>query len=612
MMLEKIGNRRNFYTEIIFDIILFGVSFFLAFYVRFDGSIPADSVHVFKDTISIIILLRIIFSFIFKVFSGHWHYAGFNDLFSILLANTAATLTFAGINYLQTKFVTFPQSVFIIDWMLSILLVGGIRYSKRFIKETLVRKGIEKRVLIIGAGQVGTNLINYMRINWELGYKPVAFVDDDPQKINQTIYGIKVLGSHKSIPHLVEEKKIDEIIIAINNASSEKMRHIVSMCRLAGVPFKTTANPSSNLSQQDLSNRIRNIKIEDLIGRKPIEIDFDEIRHFIHGKRVLVTGAAGSIGSELCRQIAEFRPEKLIAFDRSENGLFYLNREFQEKYLDLDMALALSDITDFHESNRVLEKYKPHLVFHAAAYKHVYMMELNPHQAIKNNIIGTRNILESSLKNNVEKFIFISTDKAVNPTNIMGISKRIAEQYVQAYNQKNGTRCVAVRFGNVIGSSGSVIRIFQEQIASGHPITITHPDVKRFFMTIPEAVQLVLQAANKGNGGEIFVLKMGELIKIMDVAKELILLAGKQPDKDVKIEITGLRPGEKMIEELWEDSEQCKEDFNENLYIIRNGAIKNIDKYEKNLNDIISKSRNSNNNTYSLRQELESAVKFDR
>ncbi len=347
------------------------------------------------------------------------------------------------------------------------------------------------------------------------------------------------------------------------------------------------------------------IKIEDLIGRKPIEINYHEIRQFIRGKRVLVSGAAGSIGSELCRQIADFLPDQLIAFDRSENGLFYLNRELQENFHELNIVLALADITDTANADKIFEQYKPHLVFHAAAYKHVHMMELNPHQAIKNNIIGTKNMLEISLKHGVQRFIFISTDKAVNPQNFMGMSKRIAEQYVQAFNQKNKTKCIAVRFGNVIGSSGSAIRIFEEQIAKGGPVTVTHPDVKRFFMTIPEAVQLVLQAATKGNGGEIFVLKMGDLIKILDLAKELILLAGKEPGKDIQIQFTGLRPGEKLIEELWEDNEECKEDFNENLYIIRNGIKTNIDVYEQKLHNLLKKMVYMNGNMQMLKSYLE-------
>ena len=606
-MFKYIIKRKNYILEIVLDVLIFGLSYVVAFYLRLDGEITKQTAAIIINTLPGVIIIRTVVFFMLKVFRGQWEYCSFGDIISIIKAISLGSILIIIFIYIVNKFNSFPRTVIIIDWMIVSLLIVGVRFSKRLLKEILISKTNKiKKILIVGAGRVGTSLINEMKSNWEMSYNPVALVDDDPAKLDQTFYGVKVYGTRMSIPHLVTTMNIDEILIALPHVYGKDMREIVKLCRLTKKPLKIVTNSLGLTDQRDLSNRIRNIKIEDLIGRPQIEIDYKEIDDFIKGKRVLVTGAAGSIGSELCRQIAKFNPEKLIAFDRSENGLFYLDRELSESFQDLDYSLALSDITDFEETEKVFFQYKPHVVFHAAAYKHVPMMELHPYQAIKNNILGTKNVVDISIKNNVTKFVLISTDKAVHPTNFMGISKRIAEQYVQACNQSSATECVAVRFGNVIGSSGSVIRIFEEQICKGGPVTVTHPDVARFFMTIPEAVQLVLQAGTLAQGGEIFILKMGELIKIYDVAKELILLSGKELNKDIKINFTGLRPGEKLIEELWEDIEECKEDFNKNLYVIRNGTVSDLAQYSDNIDKVIALS--NNNNVNGIKAKMESMV----
>lgn len=607
-MINYFKNRRNYILEIIFDIFIFGFSYYFAFYLRLDGQIDMDTQSLIRSSLPIVIIIRTLTFFALNVFNGQWRYCSIADLISIIKAITCSTVFIGMFIFLINQFNQFPRSVLILDWMIVTLMIGGVRFARRLFNELLIsKKNTSKKVLIVGAGRVGKSLVNEMKMNLEFGYNPVAMVDDDKKKHHQSFYGVKVLGTRMSIPHIVATMEIDEIVIALPHVSGKDIREIVKLCRVTKKPFKIIKNIKDPTDLKDLKNRIRNIKIEDLIGRRAIETDLKEIEEFIFNKRVLVTGAAGSIGSELCRQIAQFDPEKLIALDRSENGLFYLERELTDKYPELDYSLALADINDIEDIEDVFSKYKPHFIFHAAAYKHVPMMEMHPQQAIKNNVLGTKNVMDAARQNGVEKFVLISTDKAVNPMNIMGISKRIAEQYIQASNQLGETKALAVRFGNVFGSSGSVIRLFEEQISKGGPVTVTHPDVARFFMTIPEAVQLVLQAATKGTGGEIFILKMGDLVKIYDIAKELIILAGKEPNTDIKISFTGLRPGEKVVEELWEDAEECKEEFNENLYVVRNGHIKDIDSYNLDILKI-KECKIVPSNPNSIRSKLESVI----
>ena len=563
--------KNNFILEVALYLFAFGLSYVAAFYVRLEGVIPQQTWAVINNTILIIIVIRALSFVMFRVFHGQWRYCSILDVLAILKAITFSSLIIITLFYILFKFEGMPRSVFIIDWLIVLFMVSGIRFFRRLLKEILRNTlSTTKKVLVVGANEIGKSLINEMKSSWETGYNPVALVDDDPQKQNQVFYGVKVLGTRMSIPHIVSTRKIDEIIIANPNTSGKIVRETISLCRLSHIPFKIVSAANDPIEQRMLIDRIRKIDIQDLIGRKQIDIDYNEMCEFFAGRRILVTGAAGSIGSELCRQIAQYDLEKLITLDRSENGLFYLDRELSERFPELDYELALSDITDYSETNCYFSSFKPHIVFHAAAYKHVPMMERHPYQAIKTNILGTKNVLDISLAHEVEEFIMISTDKAVNATSYMGLTKRVAEDFVKLANQQGSTKCISVRFGNVIGSSGSVIRIFEEQISRGGPVTVTHPDVARYFMSIPEAVILVLQAASLGSGGETFLLKMGELVKIYDLARELILLAGYEPNKDIMINFTGLRPGEKIIEQLWEESENCSEEVMEHLYVIKN------------------------------------------
>lgn len=564
---------RNFVLEIALYFFSFALSYILSFYIRLEGNLSSENWMVIQKTLLLVVATRGAAFTFFKVFHGQWRYCSILDVIAIIKAVTVSSVLMTALIYFLFGFQNIPRSIFIIDWMTVTLMVSAIRFSRRLLKEILINTSTTiKRVLIVGAGELGKNLVNEMKANWESGYYPVALVDDDPKQLNQVYYGVKVLGTRMSIPHIVSTKKIDEIIIALCCTSGKVIRETTSLCRLSHKPFKIVSCTNGHIDQRTLVDRIRKIDIQDLIGRKQIDINYEEIAEFFHNKRVLITGAAGSIGSELCRQIAEFNLEKLITLDRSENGLFYLDRELHDAFPDLDYSLALADITDLAEIEHVFSRFRPHIIFHAAAYKHVPMMEQHPYQAIKTNVMGTQNVLKAAMATEAERFIMISTDKAVNPTNYMGLTKRIAEELVKTANRSGKTKCLSVRFGNVIGSSGSVLRIFQEQINNGGPLTVTHPDVARYFMSIPEAVSLVMQAASLGQGGEVFILKMGELVKIYDLAKELILLAGFVPNEDIKIDFTGLRPGEKVIEQLWEPSEHCTEAVNENLYIVKNGS----------------------------------------
>ncbi len=600
---------RKYILELALYILSFGISYAAAFYIRLEGDIPPETWAMIQKTLFVVVPVRAAAFLGFKVFHGQWRYCSILDVIAIIKAVSVSSILIMGLVYIMFSYQHIPRSVFIIDWMMLTLLVSGIRFSRRLFKEILIsNSSTVKRVLVVGAGELGKTLINEMKSNWDSGYNPVALVDDDPKNLNQVFYGVKVLGTRMSIPHIASTKKIDEIIITIPNTSGKIIRETTSLCRLSHTPFKILSSANGHIDQQTLVERIRKIDIQDLIGRKQINIDYNEISGFFDNKRVLITGAAGSIGSELCRQIAGFNIEKLITLDRSENGLFYLDRELHDSFPDLDYSLALADITDYPETVSYFARFQPHIIFHAAAYKHVPMMEQHPYQAIKTNILGTKHVLDAALANNAEKFVMISTDKAVNPTNYMGLTKRVAEEFVKAANQKGKTQCLSVRFGNVIGSSGSVLRIFQEQISKGGPVTVTHPDVARFFMSIPEAVSLVLQAASLGNGGEVFILRMGELVKIYDLAKELILLAGRVPNQDIRIDFTGLRPGEKITEELWENSEHCTDAVNENLYIVRNGHTINSLYQENFIQELLASAAQSSFMSNGHKEKLRSLI----
>jgi len=431
--------------------------------------------------------------------------------------------------------------------------IGGFRFAIRLSKEILHSdrdKG--KRILIVGAGDAGESIIREMNKNGNLNYNPVGLIDDDPKKNGQRLHGVKVLGNREAIPEVVKTYSIDEIVISIPSASNAEIKDIIEYCIKSGAKFKTIPALSELMDDKVSVSQIRDVQMEDLLGRDPVEIDLERIKDEFMGKRVLVTGGGGSIGRELCKQISRYNPEKLILFDHNENSVFYTHRELSTEFPNLDCVPVVADVSDKKLTSQILETYQPQIIFHAAAHKHVPLMQVNVAEVVRNNVLGTKTISDLAIHNNVDKFIFISTDKAVNPTNFMGATKRFGEQYVQSLNETNHTKFMSVRFGNVIGSTGSVARLFKEQIQLGRPVTVTHPKISRFLMTIPEAVQLILEAASIGHGGEIFVLDMGEPIKIMDLARTMIRLSGYEPDKDIPIIITGLRAGEKMEEELFD------------------------------------------------------------
>ncbi len=497
-----------------------------------------------------------------------WKYASLRDVFRIaqaswwsffcifLLYYGYQNLPGLGID-IRTPGERFPDSVFILDFAGTIALICGARLGVRLYHEEVrpAADGVTPKLLVIGAGNAGENIVREIQRMPVEQYRVVGFLDDSPDKLGEQIHGLSVLGRIEDIQEVCEEYAVDEILIAIPSATRDRLRGVIEMCQGANLRFKTVPALADIISGQASIKEIRDVDINDLLGRAPVKLDEDQIGKFIRDRVVVVTGAGGSIGAEMCRQIARFKPRRLALIEQSEPGLFPIDQELRRAFPDLDIVPYIADVTDRRRLDCLFEKERPSAVFHAAAHKHVPMMEANPGEATKNNIRGSRMVADAATACGCEKFVMISTDKAVNPTSIMGCTKRVAEMYVQGLDARSKTQFVTVRFGNVLGSSGSVIPVFREQIARGGPVTVTHPDMVRYFMTIPEASQLVLQAASMGEGGEIFVLEMGEQVKILDLAREMITLSGFRPDVDIKVVFSGVRPGEKLFEELAIDGE---------------------------------------------------------
>lgn len=444
------------------------------------------------------------------------------------------------------------EGILMLDMFATIMVLAGLRMFIRLYHEEFFsdRQTTRRRILIVGAGNAGEALLRELMRRKDSAYRVIGFVDDDPVKHRMQIHGVTVLGSVDQLPQICRRYNVDEIAIAMPSASPRQLRHVVQMCQGTKLRFSTVPSVTDIVSGKLQVSQIRDVDINDLLGREVVQLDLEKIKAFLHDKVILVTGAGGSIGSEMCRQVCTFGPRRLLLLEQAENPLFFIERELRKQYPDAALEGIICDITDRVRVNQIFEQYRPEVVIHAAAHKHVPLMELNPGEAIKNNVAGTRNLADASDAFGAEHFVMISTDKAVNPTSIMGSSKRIAEMYVQDFNRTSRTRFMTVRFGNVLGSNGSVVPIFKQQIAAGGPVTVTHPEMRRYFMTIPEASQLVLQAAAMGQGGEIFVLDMGEPVRIVDLARELITLSGFRPEEDIEIRFTGLRPGEKLFEEL--------------------------------------------------------------
>jgi FlaA1/EpsC-like NDP-sugar epimerase len=537
------------------DAILFVLAFYLSFYIRFEGVIPDIHLRQFSIYLPFFVGLKITAFYLFQVHRFTWSYVGLHELLKIFKILTSCSLILSSFILFLTyeeSFRGFPRSVFLIDYALSLILVGGFMVSKRVYLHSKRYPLVEqKRTLIIGAGNAGEQIVRDMRRTKDSPYLPVAFVDDDAAKKKVLIHGIKVVGDRRDIPQIVRNLEVELAVIAMPSVPSKEIRDIVSYLHKAGINEIRIIPGTKEIMSQNISILdIKKIDLKDLLSREPVDIDYSQLRKDLEGKRVLITGAGGSIGAELGRQVAQFDPNLLVLLDFDETELFHISQEVKESHPGLKVAPVLGDILNKEKMAGVFREMTPQLVFHAAAYKHVPVMEDFPEEAIRVNILGTRILAELSLQCGVEKFIFISTDKVVNPTSLMGASKRVAEMVITDLNHHEKTHFVAVRFGNVLGSRGSVIPIFQEQIKKGGPVTITHPEMKRYFMTIPEAVLLVLQAGSMGHGGEVFVLDMGEQAKIYDVACELIRLSGLEPHKDIPVVFTGVRPGEKLFEEV--------------------------------------------------------------
>ena len=537
------------YLSVGAQLVLVAFSNRLAFALRFDASAPDWALNVFAETLPWLLAIRGLTFLPFGLYQGLWKYAGVFDLQAIVGAVVVSSLAFAALVMSPLGPDVYPRSILVIDALTLVMMLGGLRLARR-IYSHLPGRTNGKRVLIYGAGDAGELVVRDMRANPQHGYAPLGFVDDDEAKQGHLLHGLRVLGGLVDLPRLTETLRPDEILIAAPSLSPAQLRRIVRTLAPYKVPLKTIPRLRDIIDGKFELNQIRSLDVEDILAREPVKLDSAPVRHLIRGRRVLVTGAGGSIGSELCRQIARFSPASLVMLDRYENSLHAVRLELERKYSGIGIRPVIADITDEQRMRELFARHTPEIVFHAAAHKHVPLMEENPCEAIKNNVRGTRILAHAADRAGVDRFIFISTDKAVNPTSVMGASKRIAELVVQAQAHGSGTSFCIVRFGNVLGSNGSVVPHFLDQIRRGGPVTVTHPDMRRFFMLIPEAVQLVLHAASQAEGGSTYVLEMGEQIKLVDVARDLIRLSGLVPDEDVRIEFMGLRPGEKLYEEL--------------------------------------------------------------
>jgi len=525
--------------------------------------------------IGVSLVVKIPTYYLFGLYRRLWGYASTKELRLILVAVSSASVGVSVIMILLLTFKVFtgfPRSVLIIDWLLSIILIGGIRFAIRLLSDSISSvssslKGKQaKRALIIGAGDAGAMVVRELQKNPDLNLTPVGFLDDNPAKMKQQMHGVPVVGTLSDIGKVLEHKKIDEVIIAIPSSSGNVIRMIADVCRLRGVPFRTMPGIYELIGGKVSITRLREVDITDLLRRQPAHIREELIGETISQKCVMITGAGGSIGRELCRQIARWGPSNLILLGHGENSIFESLLELQESSPSLSMIPVIADVRDGQRIQQVFAAHKPDVVFHAAAHKHVPLMEMNIDEAIDNNVRGTLNIVKACEMNGVSRLVMISTDKAIRPANIMGATKRFSEMIVLDSAQRTGNAYSVVRFGNVLGSRGSVVPLFKHQIANGGPVTITHPDMKRYFMTIPEAVYLVLQAAGIGTGGETFVLNMGQQVRILELAEDLIRLSGLEPGKDIEIVFTGIRPGEKLSEDLWEEGYQFQRTQHPDIY----------------------------------------------
>ncbi|MDW8338971.1 MAG: nucleoside-diphosphate sugar epimerase/dehydratase [Thermoleophilia bacterium] len=550
--------------QVAVDAALVAAAWVASWYVRFDGSWPRYYDRYLEwDVLALVVGLTLPVFAAFGFYNRWWRYVSTRDMWGavrgVLVAGVLVFLVFAGLDFHPAKV---PRGIWLIFVLLLLAFVSGSRLLARTLIErpaagTIVARG--KEVIVVGAGDAAQLILRELLRNPRLGYTPIGLVDDDPRKKNLRLHGVRVLGTTAELPQLLRERRPDELLIAIPSASGDVRERIVRMARAEKVPVKTLPSlPELIVGDFNLAGQIRPVEVEDLLGREPVEADLESIAGYLTGEVVLVTGAGGSIGSELCRQIARIGPKRLVLVDNGEPGLFEIERELVDERGFHATAAVLADAGNATKMRQVFEKYRPGVVFHAAAYKHVPLMEANPIEAVRNNTLATRTVADVAVEHGTKRFVLVSTDKAVNPKTVMGQSKALCEWIVEAWGHRPDatTRFCAVRFGNVLGSSGSVIPIFRKQIARGGPVTVTHPEMTRYFMTIPEAVQLVIQAGAIGGQGQIYVLDMGDPVRIVDLADTMIRLSGKEPGVDIEIEFIGVRPGEKLHEELWAADEE--------------------------------------------------------
>ena len=577
---------------IIADALLISSSVLLAFLVRFEGNIPSQYFTNIKGVIFLTLLFTLPIFYFFKLYYFTWSYVSASDLVALAKSTVLSFLIITAAFFVlreEPVFSGFPRSTLLISYFFIFLLCGALRLGKRIYLEFFQGKGVKEkeRTLIVGAGDAGEQILRSILFFNSTPYSPLGFIDDDSAKQGNTIHGVRVLGRIRDIPRIIREKRIEGLIVAIPSADSETIHAAVEKAREAKLKkIKIVPAIEEIMSGKVTLGQLREVEMNDLLGRDEFSLDQEAIKSFIQEKKVLVTGAAGSIGSELCRQIAKFEPLSLIILDQDETGVFNISEEIRQTFPKTNKVSLIADITDKEKIEKIFKDSNPDIVFHAAAYKHVPLMEEHPDEAVKNNVLGTEIVAKAALANKTDKFVLISTDKAVNPTSVMGRTKRIAEMICQVLSQKKRTKFISVRFGNVLDSRGSVITIFREKIKRREPIEVTHPEMQRFFMTTPEACLLVMQAGAMGQGGEVFVLDMGDPVKIIDLAKEMIKLSGLEPDKDIPIVFTEPRPGEKLFEELLTAEEGTVATQSQKIFQARLSEVS-----EKELNKILQSLR---------------------
>ncbi len=567
-------HRRAAFTFI--DAVLIILSIYLSFLTRFEGSIPPRYHYMLMQILPLVLIIKLSVFHIFRIYRFSWTYIGLEEILNTAIASAVASLSFAAILFIVHTwpvFSGFPRSVIAIDFAFTLIGMMGIRLSKRSVRclrSRLSPTPNSRRTIIVGAGAAGEMVVRALLQDGGDAYWPIGFVDDDIKKQNISIHGVPVLGPRSQLPYIIKSERIEAVLIAMPSAPRSVIKETVDISRKVGIKDIKIIPFLSELYTGKLNvSDIRDVRPEDVLPREPVSVDLKALEDFLKGKKVLVTGAAGSIGSELCRQVLRFQSAELLALDFDETGLFNLENNLRNIFPDKAIKIIVGDIRDKDKMHLVFQRECPEVVFHAAAYKHVPMMEAYPEEAVKTNVFGTHVVVEEAQKVGSEAFVLISTDKAVNPVSIMGMTKRVAEIITQAFGNRGSTRCVAVRFGNVLGSRGSVIPTFLEQIREGGPVTVTHPDMERYFMTIPEAVLLILQAGAMGRTGEVFVLDMGKPVKILDIARELIRFHGLEPDQDIPIVFTGIRPGEKLREDLLTAEEGVAATTHKQIYIAK-------------------------------------------